>query len=236
MIDIHADFSQYKSEEAARLKQMLVELGPNLVWRPIYINGEEVCCGIGFDEDGPHDTLEFIDFQNKRVVDFGCNVGHFTFWAARKGAQSCLGLDSDEGVIEAARLIASTLDIKSVEFDVVNFLEEPLPRQFDVGLLIDFIGKATITKGRLQSVLRALNSAVRDEAVVTVRPRYRLENDLGLSENDAQRLGLSPFVHDGWFHLLECLEAWLPEWHFELATKSDCLNRKFKYSLYLKRI
>ncbi|WP_027184184.1 class I SAM-dependent methyltransferase [Desulfovibrio inopinatus] len=236
MLEINTEKLDCKKDDVSRLKRLLTELGSERVWRPVFIEGKQVCRGQGFDEDGPQHALKHIDFNNKTVIDFGCNVGHYAFWAAGKGAQACFGVDVDADVIEAARLMAYVLGMQHVDFDVINFLENPLPTQYDVGLLVDFIGKATIAKGRLPAVVRAVDQAVTKEAIVTVRPRYHLQDDLARSEEEIADLQLAPFVHDGWFDLVACLKAWMPGWHFDMATQSDRLNRKFKYSLYLTRI
>jgi SAM-dependent methyltransferase len=47
-------------------------------------------------------TMRYIDFKNKRVLDVGCRDGMFSFEAERKGAREILGIDNDlsRGAIE----------------------------------------------------------------------------------------------------------------------------------------
>ncbi|MGH6836918.1 MAG: class I SAM-dependent methyltransferase [Methylocella sp.] len=43
------------------------------------------------------------EFAGKRVVDLGCGFGWFCRWAAKRGAQSVLGLDLSENMLAQAR-------------------------------------------------------------------------------------------------------------------------------------
>jgi len=54
--------------------------------------------------------------EPKAVVDLYCGVGLFTFTAAKAGAQTVLGIDTDKRAIDAAIRNGRTLDLTSVVF------------------------------------------------------------------------------------------------------------------------
>ena len=60
------------------------------------------------------------DFTGKRVLDVGCNAGHFSFVAKRRGAREVVGVELDPQRIRQARYLANLLglDVKFVHQDV----------------------------------------------------------------------------------------------------------------------
>jgi len=67
--------------------------------------------------------------EPKAVVDLYCGVGLFAFAAAKAGAQTVLGIDTDKRAIDAAIRNGQTLDLPSVVFlhgYAENLLEEAL--------------------------------------------------------------------------------------------------------------
>ncbi|MBM9605611.1 hypothetical protein [Desulfopila inferna] len=68
------------SKEIEELKIILRQLGPEIIWRPIIIPDKQfLSYGIGDEEDGITRHLRSLDFQDKTVIDLGCNLGYYCF-------------------------------------------------------------------------------------------------------------------------------------------------------------
>ncbi len=113
-----------------------------------------------------------ISYRGKTVCDLGCNLGYFSFLAARDGAALVEGLDVDPRVIEGAGLLADMQGLSNVRFRTADFTAETPERPFDMVLVIDFIGRGTVVKGRLGGVLDAAARFSAREMVFTLRPIY----------------------------------------------------------------
>jgi SAM-dependent methyltransferase len=66
--------------------------------------------------------IENCDFQGKRVLDIGCNIGYFCFKLAEKGA-TCYGVDYDKDSIKVAKMLQDYKDVKNVHFFNESFDE-----------------------------------------------------------------------------------------------------------------
>lgn len=62
---------------------------------------------------------KYVDFKDKVVIDFGCNVGGMLFHAP--GIKSGIGFDFDKKCINAANNIKNILDHKTIHFHVFDF-------------------------------------------------------------------------------------------------------------------
>lgn len=91
---------------------------------------------------------QFINFQGKSVIDFGCNTGGMLF--SIEDPAFCLGLDYDKAAISVAKKIkasifntglqeySSRFQFKACDFDKVNYekiLGELSKKYFDIALL-----------------------------------------------------------------------------------------------------
>lgn len=217
--------------EAAR--QLLAGLDPACVWRPVYSpDGTLLAPGHGPGPDELESYVGNLDVAGKSVVDLGCNLGYFAFRAARRGATRVLGCDVDPAVIRTARELARLHGLDNVEFSACDFLcEPPAAPPCEMAMLIDFIGRGVITKGRLQSVAAAAVAWASDELFFTLRPAYRLD-DLPASPAELKRL-YPGHVRDGHFHLAEALAEQLgPHWSPQRLTGSG----RVKTALLFTRI
>jgi tRNA A-37 threonylcarbamoyl transferase component Bud32/2-polyprenyl-3-methyl-5-hydroxy-6-metoxy-1,4-benzoquinol methylase len=50
-----------------------------------------------------------VNFDNKKVLELGCNMGLLSTFAKLHGAQSALGVDADPVIVQSARLVADAL-------------------------------------------------------------------------------------------------------------------------------
>ena len=197
--------------EAAR--RLLDGVDPACVWRPVYSpDGTLLAAGHGPGPDELESYVGDLDVAGKSVVDLGCNLGYFTFMAARRGATRVLGCDVDPAVIHAATGLARLHGLDNVEFWACDFLcTLPATPPCEMALLLDFIGRGVISKGRLPGVAAAAVAWASKELFFTLRPAYHLE-DVPASPDALERL-YPGHVHHGQFHLADALAQLLgPDW------------------------
>ncbi|WP_075356505.1 methyltransferase domain-containing protein, partial [Desulfovibrio sp. DV] len=196
--------SESSPPEMARLHHLLAALGPQRIWRPVPApDGSLLAPGDGSDTSELERYIGDLDVAGKSVADLGCNLGYFTFMARRLGASRVLGLDIDPEIIHIANELAALHQTTNVAFLAVDFLRQPPKAPCDMAMLIDFIGRQIISKGRVGLVAQAAKNWGRRELFFTLRPIYRLD-DLPASPQalDAHYPG---FVHDNAFHLADAL-------------------------------
>ncbi|MHC1791733.1 methyltransferase domain-containing protein [Solidesulfovibrio sp.] len=202
----------------AELRRILDRLGPKRVWRPVPApDGSLLATGDGSDTTDLEHYIGSLDVAGKSVADLGCNLGYFSFLAHRRGASRVLGLDIDTEIVEAANTLAGLHQLPSVTFAACDFLRQtPLP-PCDMALLIDFIGRQIIAKGRVPLVAEAAKNWGTDELFFTLRPVYRLDDLPAAPETLRQHY--PGFVRDNAFFLAETLgHALGPDWTMRYLT------------------
>jgi ribosomal protein L11 methyltransferase len=224
-------------DHETRLKAILQSLPPGTAWRPVRdLAGNVLAEGTGLGEDGLSEYLPSINFSGKTVCDLGCNLGYFSFMAARGGAVRVTGLDVDPLVVEGAGILAAMQGFDNMRFQVSDFLRQPPEELYDVVLVIDFIGRGTIVKGRLDAVLDSAAARAREKIVFTLRPVYPLEDLAGGAPGDlAKRYG-DDFVHHGRFHLLDYVQNYLPDFAATQLTPPGDPARRFKHAVKFIKI
>lgn len=202
-----------------QVREILDGLGPERVWRPVPGPGGALLArGNGPEPDVLRGYVAGLDVAGKTVADLGCNLGFFAFMAARAGARRVVGCDIDPEVIEAARLLGRLHGLGQVTFRSLDFLEEPPDEPCDLAMLVDFIGRGVIAKGKLAAVAAAAAAWGRREAFFTLRPSYALD-DLPLPA-EALAARYPGAVRQGRFHTLDALGALLgPQWSMRRLTE-----------------
>lgn len=184
----------------------LCHMGAGRVWRPVPgPDGQLLNCGSGPDLTAMSAYVSGLEFSGKTVVDLGANLGLFTFMACRAGALWALGLDSDPEAVDGARMLAELHEIKNARFEVRDFLADVSIPQADMVLIIDFIGRGVIVKGRLDTVIDAAVRLSRNEIFFTLRPEYPL-SELRAPDHFLKRT-YGRFIRDGRFSLAEYVAA-----------------------------
>ena len=174
------------------------------------------------------ETLQSVEFGGKTVVDLGCNFGHYTFLAARLGAQKVVGIDINEEIIRGCEMLAAHYGLSNVEFHAADFTKSDLGEIFDVGMMIDFIGRSTVKKFRLQACLAGLERLSRFEMLLTLRPEYDLKGDLGMDLDEFSSGYPLKFIRNRRFNLLDFVRtAFGDTWHMQI----ECHERCRKYNL-----
>ena len=70
--------------------------------------------------------------QGKTFLDVGCSDGFYSIEIAKLGAEHVLGSDLDELRIKRALLAKDILDIKNVDFEVLDLYNIPNDKSYDV--------------------------------------------------------------------------------------------------------
>lgn len=221
------------------VRDLLARLGPERVWRPVPgPDGGLLAPGEGPDMDILAGYVGDLDVAGKSVADLGCNLGYFSFMARRLGATRVIGLDIDPEIVRVAGLLAKLHNLGNVEFAALDFLRERPDTPCHMALLIDFIGRRVIAKGRLAAVAAAAKAWGERELFFTLRPVYHLD-DLQLSPTELDRL-YPGSVRDGHFRLADTLAGLLgPDWSRRYLTHGripgDDAHRVSKAALLFTR-
>lgn len=206
-----------QSQEIEELQALLRCLGRENVWRPVVSpDNASLADGIGDENDGIVSYLHLIDFVNKTVIDLGCNLGYFSFIAKKAGATQVLGIDNDASLIRGCNIIKRLHQVEGVDFQVADILSLTGEFSFDIGMMIDFIGKNSIISGLFPKFLDVLELVSRKQMILSIRPVYRVAKHLG---NDSQGLLQKypeKYVHDGCFYALEySLDRFSENWSID---------------------
>jgi hypothetical protein len=151
--------------------------------------------------------------------------------AARGGAALVEGLDVDPRVVEGAGLLADMQGLANVRFRVADFTTETPDVPFDMVLLIDFIGRGTVVKGRLGGVLDAAARFSAREMVFTLRPIYPCADLAPCGQEALADLYGAAFVRDGRFFLFDYVTARLSDWEARMLAPSGDPARRFKHAV-----
>ena len=202
----------------AHIRRLLNALDPASVWRPVPApDGSLLAPGDGCDTTDLEHYIGNLDVTGKSVADLGCNLGYFSFMVRRLGAARVLGLDCDQQIIRLAGQLASLHQLTDVEFRACDFLRQAPAAPCDMAMLIDFIGRQIISKGRVGLVAGAAKTWGAREIFFTLRPVYRLDDLPALPETLAAHY--PGFVRENAFFLVEALAHALgPDWSMRYLT------------------
>ncbi len=98
------------------------------------------------------------DLRGKRVLDYGCGAGLFAVYAALHGATAAIGIDAEETVLSAARLLARREGVESICSFMLNdrFPSFEGRTRFDLVLLKDVIEHVDDDRGLIDAASAAL--------------------------------------------------------------------------------
>lgn len=219
------------------LQQILDGVGHENLWRPIYDKEKKlVARGRGRFDDIIPETLQSIDFGGKTVVDVGCNFGHYSFLAARLGAKKVVGIDINEGIIRGCEILRAHYGLSNVQFHAADFTKSDLGEIFDVGMMIDFIGRSTVNKFRLQACLAALERLSRFEMLLTLRPEYDLKGDLHMDLDEFGSGYPLKFIRNKRFNLLGFVRTTFGKtWDMQIGCHERCRKYNLKIPVHFIR-
>ena len=222
----------------AELKSILAEVGSAGIWRPVYDHrGQLLAGGVGDPADGLSDELPGRLFRGRRVVDIGCNFGAFSFMAARKGAGHVCGVDIDERIVRGCRILKQLLGYDNIDFMAADLRHLNTDRPFDLGMMIDFIGKTVIRDGFLTTCLDVIEAVSKHQMLFSVRPVYSISRHF-----DGDRRGLlahypADIAAPDHFLLLDYLEKrFRGSWQMRLlSARAEDFNDKKQTVLFSRR-
>ena len=212
-----------------QLQPIFERVGHEKVWRPIYDKEKRLIArGRGKFYDIIPETLQSVDFEEKTVVDLGCNFGYYTFLAARLGAKRVVGIDINGEIIRGCEILGAHYGLSNVEFHAADFTKSDFGEIFDIGMMIDFIGKSAVRKCKLQACLTGLKRLSRSDMLLTLRPEYHIESDLDMDSDEFGTRYSSKFIRNRRFHLLDFVRATFGgKWGMQI----ECYKRCRKYNL-----
>ncbi|MBW1981073.1 MAG: class I SAM-dependent methyltransferase [Deltaproteobacteria bacterium] len=198
-----------------RLRNIIDNLGPKDVYRSIYDHrGNLLVAGYHPARDELVQDFSKVDFRDKSVVDFGCNFGYFSFLAEKLGARKVLGVDNHPDIIEGCRILAALYESHATEFMVDNIENlQQVADTFDIVMLIDYLGRFSIRKGKIPLILGVLESLARTELLFIVRPVYHIRNELRSEPAELAKLYPPRYIQDEYIEVLSFIEDFLaPRW------------------------
>jgi ribosomal protein L11 methyltransferase len=220
-----------------QLQPIFDRVGYENVWRPIYDKEKKLIArGRGKFYDIIPETLESVNFEGKTVVDLGCNFGYYTFLAAHLGARKVVGIDIDREIIRGCEILGAHYGLPNVEFHAADFTRTDLGEAFDVGMMIDFIGRSTVKKSKVQGCLAGLERLSRSEVLLTLRPEYDIEGDLGMDLDEFGSRYPLEFIRNKRFHLLDFVRATFgEEWDMQIESHERCRKYNLKSPVHFIR-
>ena len=219
------------------LKKIYALEGKAMKWRPIHeFEKTRLADGVGEDIDGIDPEFKDLDFSGKSVCDLGCNLGHFSFYASEHGAREVVGYDIEPKVVSGAEKLAALYSVDNVEFRLCNFAYDAPERTFDLGMLIDILGKVNIAKGHMVAILQGLEKRSESEMLLTFRPEYYVEKHFGVTIESFLELYPQAVIKDGLFSLLDfAVNLFSAKWELAYLSKPHPEDEQYKRTVYFKR-
>jgi SAM-dependent methyltransferase len=220
-----------------QLKSILLQVGPENVWRPVYAPGnKKLADGIGDQDDGLPPDLSRIDFRGKTVADLGCNFGYYTFMAKQAGAKHVTGIDKDKRIIQGCRILKEMMGIEDVSFLATDIVQSDGLGTFDTGMMIDFIGKRSVRTGVFKDYLNVLERLSRKEMILSIRPAYHVKKHLSCELKALSQKYPGDCIRNDHFYLLEyVLTCFGRNWQMEIISPASTPPGTKKETLYFKR-
>ena len=191
-------------DKIKELEEILKSVGPQNIWHPVVVRGDKLLAnGIGETADGIRDRDGVLDFEGKTVVDLGCNFGYYSFFVRNAGASDVLGIDLDERIIRGCEILKALHDVDRVNFRPLDITNANDVGKFDIGMLIDIIGRDKIRTGAAKDFLNSLERMSQKEMLLTLRPRYHIEKKL---RTDIQRLRENypvDYIRNSYFYMVD---------------------------------
>jgi SAM-dependent methyltransferase len=191
-------------QDIEQLEKIIHQVGPEKIWRPVYTPDNRLLTkGVGWSYDGLPDDLIDFNFTGKSVVDIGCNFGHFTFLIKKHGAAHVTGIDKDALMIQGCNVLKRLFQYDGVSFLAADVINNCDIGKFDVGMLIDVIGKSIIKKGLLKGFLRVLQQVSKKEIILTVKPVYQMSKHFNNDYKNLEKEYSDQYIRNGNFYAID---------------------------------
>jgi tRNA (mo5U34)-methyltransferase len=208
-----------ETDPREELENLLNEITEYQVWRPIFDDQDQLVHeGHADIRDGHPDFLSKVDFKGRSVLDVGCNFGYHSFLARQLGAARVVGIDQDPRPVEGGKLLCRIHNLDRMTFIAGDFFTDDLGGPFDIGLMINFFGKARVLRG-VQHDVDALKKHCREAMVITAACAYSVDLHCQGDAETLLELYGRDYVRDGNFYLNEFLKDYLAdEWEMTLLS------------------
>ena len=191
-------------DKIKELEEILKSVGPQNIWHPVVVNSDKLLAdGIGETADGIRDRDGILDFQGKTVVDLGCNFGHYSFFVRNAGARDVLGIDMDERIIRGCEILKALHDVDRVNFRPLDIMKANGIGKFDIGMMIDIIGRDKIRTGAAKDYLNSLERMSQKEMLLTLRPRYHIRKKLGTDIQKMRERYPVEYIRNSYFYMVD---------------------------------
>ena len=191
-------------DQIKELKEILKTVGPPNIWQPVVVDGDKLLAdGIGDACDGLRDSDGVLDFEGKTVVDLGCNFGHWSFLVRTLGARRVLGIDIDERVIRGCEILKALYEVDRVNFRALDVTQANEVGKFDIGMMINIIGKDMIRTGIAKDLLSSLERLSQKEMLLTLRPRYHIEKKLQGDFQGLREKYPADYIRNAFFYMVD---------------------------------
>jgi tRNA (mo5U34)-methyltransferase len=219
------------------LKDILKAVGPQNIWRPVVVNGEHLLAdGIGEAGDGLAENMGNLDFKGKTVLDLGCNFGYYSFLVRSAGARRVLGIDADARIIRGCEIITALNRVDGVAFLAIDIVKAEGIGMFDIGLMIDLIGRQMIGTGSAKAVLDSLESLSEKEMVLTLRPRYHIPKKLAGDVQGLKEKYPADYIRDNHFQAFEYVrDRFKANWEATVISAQSDPEVEYKQTLHFVR-
>ena len=191
-------------DKIKELEEILKSVGPQNIWHPVVVNGDKLLAnGIGDPLDGIRDRDGVLDFEGKTVVDLGCNFGHYCFFVRTAGTSDVLGIDMDERIIRGCEILKAIHDVDRVNFRPLDITKANSVGKFDIGMMIDIIGRDKIRTGAAKDFLNSLEKMSQKEMLLTLRPRYHIEKKLQTDVQRIREIYPADYIRNSYFYMVD---------------------------------
>ena len=224
-------------DEIKELEEILESVGPQNIWHPVVVNGyKRLANGIGDPLDGIRDRDGVLDFKGKTVVDLGCNFGHYSFFARNAGARYVLGIDLDERIIRGCEILKALHGVDGVNFRPLDITKANGVGKFDIGLMIDIIGRDKIRTGTAKDLLNSLERLSQKEMLLTLRSRYHIKKKLGTDVKRLREIYPADYIRKPYFYMVDYVrDRFKPAWEMHIISGQNDPEGTKRTLLFVKR-
>jgi hypothetical protein len=224
--------------ETKELEEILKLVGPKNIWRPVVIREKQMLAdGIGEACDGLPVNNGNFKFDSKTVVDLGCNFGYYSFFARNAGASQVLGIDNDKRIIRGCDIIKALNNVDRVTFQTLDITKANGIGKFEIGMMINLIGKDMIRTGKAKDLLNSLERLSQKEMLLTLRPRYHINKKLQGDFKGLREKYPAEYIRDAYFHMVDYVcDRFKTDWEIRRVSSQNARESGAKQTLrFLKK-
>lgn len=219
------------------LTEILRQIGPQNIWRPVYTpDNRKLADGVGDPADGLPDNLQRISFKGKRVVDIGCNFGYYTFIVKKAGAGHVTGIDIDRRIIRGCEILKNMFQVENVTFLAMDVTASDNIGTFEMGMMLDFVGKKTITTGDFKTYLDVLERLSEKEMILSIKPVFHIKKHLNNDFEGLKEKYPGEYIQNNSFHTIDYVtDRFSDQWDIEIISPKKSFEDGSKETLYFTR-